>query len=217
MLFRSLYVHEAVKRKPQTGFNSAAATSSEEDAKPRSPAGAIKSFMEKLRSVNPDSVSKVVDENGEPLVVYHGTPDPGFTEFVPETITNPEEEYGFFFSTSKAVASNPEYTDEGRGRVIAAFLKVANPYEVDIQDWNYARGLSPSEAKAAGHDGYIILRQENATTWAVFEPSSVKSAETEGALANAGTYSADTGDLRRAAPAPQSDAVQTALASMPPI
>ena len=30
--------------------------------------------------VNPDSVSKVVDENGEPLVVYHGTTE-NFTEF----------------------------------------------------------------------------------------------------------------------------------------
>lgn len=28
--------------------------------------------MENLRAVNPDSVSKVVDENGEPLVVYLG-------------------------------------------------------------------------------------------------------------------------------------------------
>ncbi len=33
----------------------------------------VKRFFEKLRNVKPETVSKVVDENGEPLVVYHGT------------------------------------------------------------------------------------------------------------------------------------------------
>lgn len=43
------------QKKLQTRFYSAAATSSEEDAKPRSPAGANKRFMLKLCSVNPDT------------------------------------------------------------------------------------------------------------------------------------------------------------------
>jgi hypothetical protein len=30
-----------------------------------------------LSAVNPAEVAKVVDENGEPLVVYHGTPKTG--------------------------------------------------------------------------------------------------------------------------------------------
>lgn len=30
---------------------------------------------------DPKNASKVVDENGEPMVVYHGTPNPGFTTF----------------------------------------------------------------------------------------------------------------------------------------
>jgi hypothetical protein len=35
--------------------------------------GVIKSIAERLYTVNPDSVSKVVDSNSEPLIVYHGT------------------------------------------------------------------------------------------------------------------------------------------------
>lgn len=42
-------------KKLQTRFYSAAATSSEEDAKPCSPVGANKRFMVKLCSVNPDT------------------------------------------------------------------------------------------------------------------------------------------------------------------
>ena len=34
---------------------------------------ALKSLLQKIYSVNENSVSKVVDENGEPLVVYHGS------------------------------------------------------------------------------------------------------------------------------------------------
>lgn len=33
----------------------------------------LKSLLQKIYSVNENSVSKVVDENGEPLVVYHGS------------------------------------------------------------------------------------------------------------------------------------------------
>ena len=44
---------------------------------------ALKSLLQKIYSVNENSVSKVVDENGEPLVVYHGSNqynDPQFLE-----------------------------------------------------------------------------------------------------------------------------------------
>lgn len=34
---------------------------------------ALKSLLQKIYSVNENRVSKVVDENGEPLVVYHGS------------------------------------------------------------------------------------------------------------------------------------------------
>src|SRR5690606_19741610 len=37
------------------------------------PAGDVKSILQNIFAVNENDVSKVVDENGEPLVVYHGT------------------------------------------------------------------------------------------------------------------------------------------------
>ena len=52
-------------------------------------------------SVNPDSVFKAVDENGEPIVVHHGTTDRTFTAFDPNKV---ESEDGFFFTTHRAGA-----------------------------------------------------------------------------------------------------------------
>ncbi len=39
------------------------------------------SIAQRIRNCNAENASKVVDENGEPLVVYHGTPNGGFVEF----------------------------------------------------------------------------------------------------------------------------------------
>ena len=39
-------------------------------------------------SNNTSDVSKVVDENGEPLVVYHGAPYGGFSSFDNSTVQN---------------------------------------------------------------------------------------------------------------------------------
>ena len=36
-------------------------------------AGLVQSMAQRIQDFNPDSVSKAVDDNGEPLVVYHGT------------------------------------------------------------------------------------------------------------------------------------------------
>ncbi|BBL75434.1 hypothetical protein [Methylomagnum ishizawai] len=62
-----MYVHEVVLRKPQTAFKIAAASSSEK-AEPHAAhkPGAIRSLAQSIAAVNPDSISKPVDENGEP-------------------------------------------------------------------------------------------------------------------------------------------------------
>jgi hypothetical protein len=108
-------------KKLQTRFYSAAATSFEEDAKPRSPAGANKRFMENLRAVNLDSVSKVVDENGEPLVVYHGTRSADSEEFdksrIGSRIVFPADaRCGFYFAKDRELAKR--YGE----RIIPAFI-----------------------------------------------------------------------------------------------
>lgn len=50
----------------------------------------------------PEIASKVVDENGEPLVVYHGTDNYGFTIFDPKYS---DDKISLFASSSKGIAS----------------------------------------------------------------------------------------------------------------
>ena len=58
---------------------------------------------------DPDNSSKVVDDNGEPLVVYHGTSQE-FDEFLPEKLGSntgaDSAKQGFFFSDNKNVAQS---------------------------------------------------------------------------------------------------------------
>lgn len=51
-----------------------------------------------------DNVSKVVDENGEPLVVYHGTPSKNFEVFEQRESRDGIREYGYYFSTNKKLS-----------------------------------------------------------------------------------------------------------------
>ena len=76
-----------------------------------------------LNSVKPESVSKVVDENGEPLVVYHGSAAM-FNEFKSKFIghsTGTADGRGFYFTTDKSYAEGFKSKD---GRVIEAFLNI---------------------------------------------------------------------------------------------
>jgi hypothetical protein len=68
---------------------------------------------------NPQNASKVVDENGEPLVVYHGTASGGFSEF--------KNNKPIFFTDSKGVAdSYQEKQAEGISQTYGVFLTVKN-------------------------------------------------------------------------------------------
>ena len=76
-----------------------------------------------LNSVKPENVSKVVDENGEPLVVYHGS-TAMFNEFRSKFIghsTGTADGRGFYFTTDKNYAEGFKSKD---GRVIEAFLNI---------------------------------------------------------------------------------------------
>lgn len=72
---------------------------------------------------NPSSVSKVIDENGEPLVVYRGAPyDPlaqeaGKGVIAPERYFTPDEQYAKRY-------------EKGDGVTRAYFLNIRNPFDV---------------------------------------------------------------------------------------
>ena len=79
---------------------------------------------------DPDNASKVVDENGEPRVVYHGTKwnpmaeKPGKAVFdtdrVGENFDFVDIDWNFFFTASEASA-------KGYGRAVPVFLNLRNP------------------------------------------------------------------------------------------
>ena len=116
-------------------------------------------WEEAYRTGNYDGVSKIIDENGEPMVVYHGSVDRGITEFTEEGARERRRsglnELGVFFSSNRDLAQDyakgraeqsrvadrqmrergVERDDVRQGNyvpsVYAAFLDMKNPYRFD--------------------------------------------------------------------------------------
>ena len=98
---------------------------------------------QKAEKVKQEGVSRLVDENGEPLAVWHGSPNGGFTEFDRSRISMlsvlSQQGAGFYFTDRQEWAR--EYTKRkspltgktSRGEnpeVYEVFLNVANPLDV---------------------------------------------------------------------------------------
>jgi hypothetical protein len=108
--------------------------------------------------------SKVVDAEGKPLVVYHGTRAGDFEAFDPSKIgTGTDDGWfgdGLYFTPDPREASgyaqiNAKESTEARaqGNVYPVYLKAENPYYTDIQ------GLSRKEVdriRAEGHDSIMF-------------------------------------------------------------
>ena len=83
---------------------------------------------------DPANASKVLDENGEPLVVYHFTNAEGFSVFNTEG-RGKTKGTGAFFNSNPIVASS--YARKG-GNEYAVFLNIRTPYVYDAKrkNWN---------------------------------------------------------------------------------
>ena len=125
--------------------------------------------------------SRVVDEQGRPLVVYHGTAS-DVANFAPGNGSSD----GFHFSSSPDVASRfaqSRAMDGGKGaNVVPAYLAMQNPKAVAI-----ASNAEISDAQEGGHDGlaakgghYVAIGAEQ-----------IKSA-----TGNTGEFSPDNPDIR---------------------
>ena len=88
-------------------------TSTGEDTSATSAQPVYSILARELASVNPDSVSKVVDKNGEPLVVYHGTKDIFTTFSIRKTVT-PQ----FWFTDSKTAIEKGEVGAAGKDIIL---------------------------------------------------------------------------------------------------
>lgn len=104
---------------------------------------------------NPTKASKIVDDNGEPLLVYHGSKN-SFNEFDTQKQKNGWLGKGFYFTKDKNSAKK-----HGRS-VIKAFLNIRNPFIVrgnDTNDVDYE--IRTKHKTQINSDVSIVLKQNN--------------------------------------------------------
>lgn len=152
--------------------------------------------------------SKVVDYQGKPLVVYHGTASE-FEAFSSEADAKHIKLPGFYFTPDAniaerfaASASRREIRDEDGyivgyegAQIIPAYLSIQNPVEINLDDAETGRMtnadvvLSMLEtAREAGHDGAIIRGWSDGSgevQYVAFSPEQIKS------VYNRGTFDPD--------------------------
>lgn len=147
--------------------------------------------------------SAVVDAKGQPLVVYHGTATPTFEVFsFHHGISAPVPDAAYFTDTP-AVADDAAGYGPGRA-VYPVYLRMLRPLVIDAEG-AHAIHLTERVVRALSrgrYDGVILKNVREyfsdtpSTTYAVFEPSQVKSA-----TGNAGTFDpADPSILRNPVP-----------------
>ena len=165
---------------------------------------------------DPDNSSKVVDENGEPLVVYHGTNIENISIFDRTQI--PEEQtlvgtgtatFGNFFSDKKDDAKS--FADitrlrrhRGKATVYDTFLSIKNPmyFETlgDFRDYSYKEGHYNENGDFVSdiklpkeYDGIIVKRRnsrDDAKEFVAPNPNQIKSA-----TGNIGTFNTDNDNI----------------------
>lgn len=128
---------------------------------------------------DPEQASKVVDENGEPLVVYHGTQNRGFTVFEKSMMRSGGAKKnkgknlygdGFYFASDY-------YTAQSYGRnILECFLNIRNPAPNDLM----------LDAENDGIRGSV----PGSVIFVAFEPTQIKSATD-----NRGTFDSDNPDI----------------------
>jgi len=124
--------------------------------------------------------SKVVDSEGNPRVVYHGTAD-DITEFD----TQKSAMGVFWFTSDKASVESGEVGASGHGNIVEAYLTIKNP-----AGWDEYDKFSTGELIGKGYDG-VILEGDGEETYIVFEPNQIKSA-----TGNSGDFDSESADIR---------------------
>ena len=155
---------------------------------------------------DPDNASKVVDENGEPLPVFHGTPNANFDIFN-------EKRRGIYFTSDVENANS--YAITKNGGTYSVFLKMTNPLTIDAEGskWSSIRfkeekdyrkllntkNITPSDLATyvgsnTDYDGVFIKNVLDGTTAAddyiVFNSTQIKSATD-----NNGEFSAESDSI----------------------
>jgi hypothetical protein len=128
--------------------------------------------------------SKIVDENGKPKVMFHGTNAPDFTVFRP----NPALGGAIFVSPSAEYAN--VFTGAKGSRVYPVFVKAEKTYPKLIR-WGDNEAAKLERAKELGYDSARVTDGDGVINLAVFNPTQVKSA-----TGNTGAFSPTNPDIR---------------------
>ncbi|OTI78607.1 SAM-dependent methyltransferase [Pseudomonas aeruginosa] len=144
--------------------------------------------------------SRVVDAEGEPLVVYHGTTADfsAFSrEFLGEGDGNADFGDGFYFTDRADAASG--YAQGDGGNVMPVYLNIQNPatnevmmsHEIqDVLDDGMGFADLADALAERGYDGIVFTHKSGGREFVVFSPEQVKSA-----VGNRGTFDASTPDI----------------------
>lgn len=128
--------------------------------------------------------SKIVDNEGKPLVMFHGTRSK-FTEF----------ETPAYFTEDRQDAQDYAHGQGGdRPQIIPAYLNLKNPKVIEhFGDFAEMTPKDVARLISEGHDGVVLkkLTAREPTMAAVFNPEQVKSA-----TRNRGTFDATNPDIR---------------------
>lgn len=163
---------------------------------------------------NPSEASKVVDENGEPLVVYHNTP----FEFNGVFDMDHKSRIMPWASEPFGHVGTQETANKIKGTQFALFLNIRNPLEtpdfvhetvssmlselykqgiISRDKYSSLRGISNSELRdlmlSLGYDGtkYENKAEKGGTSYSFIAPNQIKSATD-----NVGTFSRTNDDIR---------------------
>jgi len=148
---------------------------------------------------SPETASKVVDENGEPLVVYHGT-NTEFYEFDLKYFGKTDKGWygkGFYFTPNKEFSFARDVVEQYGGKeiILKVFLCIKNPF--------YGQAFAEQQSNLVGHakdraqDGVIIRydygheNEGEIPEIIVWNPSQIKLADGTNT-----TFDSDSNDIR---------------------
>ena len=150
---------------------------------------------------NPENASKVVDENGEPAVMYHGTNLTNNNNGEPFWVFYPESHFGTQ-GQSKDILRNVN-ADQST-KTYEVFLNIRKPdRSQDVPKKYYGKSehkewwdALSDYAKKNGFDGIVYQnrwedQEHPADSWIAFNPNQIKSATD-----NSGAFSAENDDIR---------------------
>lgn len=144
-------------------------------------------FGDWLNKPDDDNVSKVVNEEGEPLVVYHGTEQSNKEEFKPRSFFTTDKEYAQQFGNAEAYFLNiksPGYVEDLTKRVVEQ--PGTDGLIEDSDDKSLGQvfmTIEPNQVKAVTNNGRfsasdnVFLSKSNSIQSSKAAPSTVKFAE----------------------------------------